>query len=232
MDPNTAGALADGAIPFLGGLWATLMGLRVVGKRPGADPAYDDWHARYGQKCKVLGPLLMLFAVFTFFIQLNQAPSAPASFSGGWTRCTSSDGVCSAEFPREPTHERKTLGGVEFDTLSLAGSVDLRFTFSDVPLGAPPATDEERLDAVRDATAASSPNGMRYVFVREQSVVEGGVKGRELEFTAGNEWTVLARWFVRGRRLYRAIATVPRAERRSEVAARFVQSVRFEDGKH
>jgi hypothetical protein len=58
VDPNITGAIVDGAIPLLGGAYCTLLAFRVVGKKPGQDARYDDWHRRWGSKFRVLGPLL------------------------------------------------------------------------------------------------------------------------------------------------------------------------------
>ena len=53
------GSLVNAAIPFCVGVYCLLIGFRVVGKKPGADPKYDAWHARFGMFLKVAGPVLM-----------------------------------------------------------------------------------------------------------------------------------------------------------------------------
>lgn len=64
-----------------------------------------------------------------------------------------------------PVREVKTMSGVEFDTLSgQGGGLDLRLSFSDVPPGAPPAT-EQRLDSVRDTLRAAVRNRCRRGFL-------------------------------------------------------------------
>ena len=63
MSPQLFGALVDCAIPFFGGFYATLLGYRKVGKRPGEDARYDAWHDRYGRLFRILGPFLVAFAV-------------------------------------------------------------------------------------------------------------------------------------------------------------------------
>jgi hypothetical protein len=55
--------LIDAAIPFLVGVYCLLVGFRVVGKKPGVNPKYDQWHARFGTVFKVVGPVLMLVGV-------------------------------------------------------------------------------------------------------------------------------------------------------------------------
>jgi len=64
MQAETIGALVNGAIPILGGLYVTLLGFRVVGKKPGESLQYDEWHRKHGGKLKVLGPLVALFGLF------------------------------------------------------------------------------------------------------------------------------------------------------------------------
>jgi hypothetical protein len=58
------GALVNGAIPFFGGIYMTLLAYRVVGKKPGESPRYDEWHAKCAGMLKVLGPLVTLSGVF------------------------------------------------------------------------------------------------------------------------------------------------------------------------
>ena len=64
MRPETVAALVNGAIPFLGGIYATLIAYRVLGKKPGQSPRYDEWHGKYAGMLKVLGPLMIVFGVF------------------------------------------------------------------------------------------------------------------------------------------------------------------------
>jgi len=52
----------DAAIPFLGGVIALLIGFRILGKKPGADPKYDEWHAPFGNVLKVAGVVLIVVA--------------------------------------------------------------------------------------------------------------------------------------------------------------------------
>jgi hypothetical protein len=63
MTAPQIGELVDGLIPLFGGVVATLLGFRVIGKKPGVDPAYDEKHRRYIQWLKIGGPLLVLFGI-------------------------------------------------------------------------------------------------------------------------------------------------------------------------
>jgi hypothetical protein len=58
------GQLVNAAIPFCVGVYALLVGFRVVGARPGVNPKYDQWHARFGIVMKLIGALCMVLAVF------------------------------------------------------------------------------------------------------------------------------------------------------------------------
>jgi hypothetical protein len=64
MHPATLAAVIEGAIPFFGGLYGTLLAYRVIGKKPRQDARVDEWHLKYGRMLKVLGPLVALFGVF------------------------------------------------------------------------------------------------------------------------------------------------------------------------
>lgn len=57
------GALVNAAIPFFVGVFVLLVGFRVVGKKPGEDPKFDEWHARSGVFLKVAGPILIVLAI-------------------------------------------------------------------------------------------------------------------------------------------------------------------------
>jgi len=64
MGPEAVAALVEGCIPFFGGIVGTLYGYRILGKKPGQNPALDAWHAKWGWMLKVLGPLVALFGVY------------------------------------------------------------------------------------------------------------------------------------------------------------------------
>ena len=63
MNPDVFGELVNAAIPFLGGIYATLLGYRVVGTKPGTSIRADEWHTRFDRMFRILGPLLMLFGL-------------------------------------------------------------------------------------------------------------------------------------------------------------------------
>lgn len=57
------GALVNAAIPFCVGIFCLLAGFRVVGKKPGEDPKFDEWHGRFGIFLKIAGPVLIVLAI-------------------------------------------------------------------------------------------------------------------------------------------------------------------------
>ncbi len=66
------GSLVNAAIPFFVGIFLLLVGFRVIGKKPGEDPKFDEWHARFGVFFKVAGPVLIVLAVF--YLVLGNRP--------------------------------------------------------------------------------------------------------------------------------------------------------------
>jgi hypothetical protein len=64
MRPEALAALVEGAIPVFGGVYAALLGFRVIGKKPGQDARYDERLGKYGGLLKIGGPLLAFYGVF------------------------------------------------------------------------------------------------------------------------------------------------------------------------
>jgi hypothetical protein len=62
--------LYEAGIPLLGGLYATLLGFRVVGKKPGADPKFDELHRQKLEWLKWGGPLVMAIGVALGVVEL------------------------------------------------------------------------------------------------------------------------------------------------------------------
>jgi len=56
-------ALIDAAIPFFGGLLVSLYAFRVL-KLTG--PEASRWMEKYGRAMRIVGPLVMLFAIVLF----------------------------------------------------------------------------------------------------------------------------------------------------------------------
>ncbi len=84
--------LVISAVPLLGGLYVLLLALRVVGKRPGEDPEFDQWHQARGRTGLFFGPLLIFFGLFLATWAILDAlapipePSAPVAPDAGEDR--------------------------------------------------------------------------------------------------------------------------------------------------
>jgi hypothetical protein len=70
MSPKLIAALVDSGIPFCAGIYCTLLGYRIVGKKPGEDAKFDAWYARFGGFMKIGGPFLIVFGIFQFLREI------------------------------------------------------------------------------------------------------------------------------------------------------------------
>lgn len=73
MRAEAIATIIESTIPIAGGLYGTLLGFRVVGKKPFESLEYDRWHERFGPMFRVLGPLVILFGVFQLVLGLARA---------------------------------------------------------------------------------------------------------------------------------------------------------------
>jgi hypothetical protein len=64
MNPNIVAGIIEGFIPLSLGVYFTLVGHRLLGKKAGKDYRYDQWHEKFCPMMKVLGPIVALFGVF------------------------------------------------------------------------------------------------------------------------------------------------------------------------
>ncbi len=69
MTPSQYGALADGIIPIVFGLFVTLQGHRIIGKQKGVDPAYDAKIDKFENLFIWGGPLLVIFGIYRIVVQ-------------------------------------------------------------------------------------------------------------------------------------------------------------------
>jgi hypothetical protein len=233
MRPEIVGELVEIAIPFFGGLYATLLGARVIGKKPGVSPKYDEWHDRNGGRLKVVGPLLMVVgAVLGLSGIASVTDKQNVRHPANWQRYQTSDHVCSAEFPQPPKEDVKVNFGIESSGLRLYledRDTYYNLTYSDIPPDAPPATDEERLDNIRELMPAlGAQMGKKFEFVSEQRISKQGVVGRELEFAAGDKYSLRTKVFILNKRIYRQIAVTPRNQTGDQDTLRFFESFMFE----
>ncbi|WP_169978185.1 hypothetical protein [Tautonia rosea] len=69
-NPDLFAVIVEATIPIVAGVFATLLGHRVIGKTPGTDFRWDAWHQQYGMVFKVLGPFMVLFGIFLAIVDL------------------------------------------------------------------------------------------------------------------------------------------------------------------
>lgn len=231
MPPNVIAALIKGFIPFLCGLYGTLLAYRVLGKKPGQDPRWDKWHQRFGGYMKILGPLVMAFGVFMFLNYLGTPPYPPPD----WRRYTLADGKCSAEFPTVPQAEANPPLGQPPSGLEENRDGGALFYFvrdTELPAAAPDGKEEQALDQARDNMAdGARRSGRPLDVVRERTLSLDGAHGRELECVGGDGFTVTTRLFLRGGTVYQIAATTPTSRKNEEEPRRFLESFRFEQQK-
>jgi hypothetical protein len=64
-------AMIDFSISVLGGVVALLLGYRVLGPQPGANPKYDAFYLKWAKHLKWLGPLIIAFALVQIVIAVR-----------------------------------------------------------------------------------------------------------------------------------------------------------------
>lgn len=69
MSSDQIANIIEGSIPLAAGIYFTLLGHRIVGKKPGIDYKYDDWIEGKTSLFKTLGPIVIIFGV----IQIGRA---------------------------------------------------------------------------------------------------------------------------------------------------------------
>lgn len=233
MSPQILAALTTAAIPLLAGIYFTLVAYRILGKKPGQDFHYDQWHARYGNVLKIMAPGLVLFGLYlgtTNVIRIMREADPPPN----WQRYRLVGGGCSAEFPATPQQDAQTAHGIVSPRLSLSregGAIHYSVSYSDIPNDAPIVSEEEGLNSIRDnLPAVMSQLGFKCVFTRERAISQDRVSGREMEYAAGTSHATILRVFIAGRRIYRIMAVVPKDAKDTEETRRFLTSFRFEQG--
>jgi hypothetical protein len=70
MSPHVIATLVEAVIPIGGGLYGTLLGLRVIGKKPGVDPNYDLRMNKVSGILQICGPLMIVFGIVMAAVNL------------------------------------------------------------------------------------------------------------------------------------------------------------------
>lgn len=156
--------------------------------------------------------------------------------SAVWMRYHTSDGGCSAEFPKPPKEDsQKLAAGIESKRLVLYLEVpDILYmlTYSEISPDTPASSDEARLDAIRDnLPLVSSQSGRELRFVSEEKIEQKGFPGRDLVYSSGEKYFLRNKVFIVKDRLYRMILVTPRGHERDKDSLRFMDSFEVETGK-
>jgi hypothetical protein len=235
MVSQVLAVLAAGAIPCLGGVLCFLVGFRVLGTRRGVNPRADEWHRRYRPLLFIAGPLLLVVGTFAglgAFAGPSGSEGSPGK--GNWQRFTTSDGVCSAEFPGTPKPQTVTAFGVESQRLTFkreTGGNLYILSHSGFPSGDVEVPVDKRLDAIRDNMPAFlSSMGFQAELLREKRITQDGVPGSEVWFD-GEKVVLGAKFFILGKRIYKAIVVILKSDADNDEAERFLATVRFDVGK-
>lgn len=166
--------------------------------------------------------------------QLESAAADNAARSSAeWKRYHTSDGGCSAEFPQPPKEDsQKLASGIESKRLVLyVEDLDILYmlTYSEISPGTPAASDEARLDAIRDnIPLVASQSGRELRFVSEEKIVQKGFPGRDLVYSSGVKYFLRNKVFIVKNRLYRMILVTPRGHERDNDSLRFMDSFEVE----
>jgi hypothetical protein len=234
MPPWFLGVFVNGLIPFLGGVYATLLAFRVIGSKPGVNPKSDEWHRRWGRFMRVAGPLLVLFGVFLWVTGGIQHSVSTPPAQTVWVRHSTSDGTASAEFPGEPKRETKTAEGVAMNSVSLSlKDQDCHLILSWSAVAREPGVgDDELLDGLKEGIPMQTAKlGTPLSYFSEEKVTVSGRSGRDLRFVStGSKYTQRMRCVIANGRIYRVVFT---ARTGSNVGdqERFLDSFRLEMGE-
>jgi hypothetical protein len=74
MDAQTLATLVEAMIPIGAGVHFTLLGYRIIGKKPGVDPDADPKRKAALDKLKIFGPILVFGGGIFTMIQLLRRP--------------------------------------------------------------------------------------------------------------------------------------------------------------
>ena len=229
MQPVTLAALIGASIIFFGGLLASLLSLRLIGKKADVDPTYDQRFARVKPLLRVAGPALMIGAILVLVIE---PPWTPPPLE--WRVVTTSDGVCQVDMPGTPTSEEgplrvQGLGEPQAQQLKVVlekGRVLYLLSHSDIHETPQDMSPGQLLDAIRVNTLEIARHLGSAQFVSEKDISTDDHPGKELVLDIDQD-RMQSRWYLVDKRLYRAIVITPRDENHLRDAGRFLASFRI-----
>jgi hypothetical protein len=224
MQPVSMAALAGATITLLGGLFATLLGFRLIGRQPSPDPAHEQRMVSVRRWFRLAGPLLMIFAVLLLFVE---PPSPPQD----WRTVTTSDDVCSVEMPGEPIGgEGPAVKGqqreMEQRIVQDHGAVQYSMSHSEIAASYRDLPPAKLLEEIGENWLLAARQLGKTQVIDERDLSENGWPGREIVLDIDSQ-RMQQRWFIVNQRLYRAIVSTPRDRRHLEDALRFLDSFRI-----
>ncbi len=214
-------ALVGAAITFMAGLFATLLGFRLLGRLPAPDPLQEQRMDRSRRLFRVFGPALMVFAVALLFLE---PPAQPRE----WQTVTTSDGVCSVEMPGKPAeNEGPILKGLprerEHRLVQDHGEVQYNLAHADIAESYRDLPPEKLLQVVGETWLTAARQMGETQRVSERKLSEKGEPGKEIVVDIDSQ-RMQQKWFVVNKRLYRAIVSTPRDDPHLQDARRFLES--------
>jgi hypothetical protein len=230
MQPVTMAALIGASIIFVGGLLASLLSLRLIGKKADVDPTYDQRFARVKPLLRVAGPALMIGAILVLVIE---PPWTPPPLE--WRVVTTSDGVCQVDMPGTPTSEEgplrvQGLGEPQAQQLKVVlekGRVLYLLSHSDIHETPQDMSPSQLLDAIRQNTLEIARHlGTAHLVSEKDILDEQDYRGKELTLDIDRD-RMRSKWVLVDKRLYRAIVIVPRDEAHLRDAERCLASFRI-----
>lgn len=224
MQPVSMAALVGATIVFMGGLFAALLGFRLIGRQPSSNPVNEQRMIGVRRWFRLAGPMLMIFAVLLLFIE---PPTPPRE----WRTVTTSDGVCRIEMPGEAAEgEGPVVKGMQRETghwLSQDnGTVCYSLSHSEITKAYRESPPEELLKMIGENWLRAAQKQGQPREVEERDLTENGWPGREIVLDIDGQH-VRQKWFVVNHRLYRVIASTPRDDKHLQDARRFLDSFRI-----
>ena len=224
MQPVSMATLVGATILLLAGLFATLLGFRLIGRQPSPDPGSEQRLVSVRRWFRLAGPLLMIFAVLLLFLE----PPAPPQ---EWRTVTTSDDVCSIEMPGEPVGgEGPAIQGqqreIEQRIVQDYGTVQYSLSHSEIAASYRDVPPAKLLEEIGENWLLAARQLGKTQMIDERDLSENGWPGREIVLDIDTQ-RMQQKWFIVNQRLYRAIVSTPRDGRHLQDARRFLDSFRI-----
>lgn len=220
MSPEALGVLADVGVRAFCGAVVLLHGLRFLGKKPGVDEKADEWHSKHGVKFKIIGALLILFALIQLIARHEVFGTAPLK----WQRIQL--GPVSVEMPGDPKHDVERDGGLVCHRYqSVFSGGEKQFASSEIDLGPDERSNEERLQEIVDAFSTQMSGKIPgFKMVADEKARIFGEATRRLSFEA-DEMQVRFLAFFRKGKLIRLLYVAAKARFDDQDFLRFFSSL-------